>query len=135
MVVLLGDRCWSGRHVRIPRSDGWILLVRFSLKFQRICIEGKMTVNDEPEDPSHAIVFKDDAHIEILENTSFHAYGPDTHHITFIVGGPGVERLYSADVRPDLADGPTADLVNYLLASINTRRSTFLKRFNVVVLP
>lgn len=93
-------------------------------------------VNDEtqgPDERSHTIAFRGSLRIEILENTSFHAYGPDTHHVTFIVGGLGIERLYSAEVAPAVADGPTVDLIDYLISSINTRRSTFLKRFNVVV--
>jgi hypothetical protein len=89
-------------------------------------------VTDETQEPSHTIAFYGDARIEILENVSFHAYGPETHHVTFIVGGHGIERLYSAQVEPGIADGPTADLLDYLLSSINTSRSTFLKRFNVI---
>jgi len=87
----------------------------------------------EQEEPSHTIAFKGELRIEILENTSFHAYGPNTHHLTFIVGGVGIERLYSAEVPPEIADGLSTDLIDYLLENINTRMVQFLKRFNVVV--
>jgi hypothetical protein len=100
------------------------------------------------EEQSHTVVFKGDLRIEILENTDFLAFGPGTasqyegergtpgtHHLIFIVGGPGVERLYYAQVEAKVADGPTTDLIDYLMGGINTGRVKFLKRFNVVVYP
>jgi hypothetical protein len=104
-----------------------------------------VTKKKELQEPSHTVVIKDGLRIEILENTDYLAYGPGepshdpgkrgtagTHHLIFIIGGPGIENLYYAQVKAKIADGPTADLIDYLMGGVNTGRVKFLKRFNVV---
>ena len=94
---------------------------------------------------SHTVAFRGGIRIEILENTSFHAFGagqssgipgepgtPGTHHVIFTIGGNGVERLYYAQIDPEIVHDPNVNLIDYLLAGINTSRIKFLKGFNVV---